>query len=79
MESTDLYKRLTSIFHDVFGNDALVLTPTLTAKDVEGWDSFNHIRLILTVQKAFGIKIAAHEIPKLQNVGQLAELVQRKA
>jgi acyl carrier protein len=78
MDTADLYDRLTSIFREVFENDGLVATPALTAKDVEGWDSLNHIRLMLTVQKAFGIKFAAHEIANLKNVDQLAVLVQKK-
>jgi acyl carrier protein len=78
MDTADLYSRLTSIFREVFENDALVATPELMARDVEGWDSLNHIRLVLTVQKAFGVKFAAHEIANLQNVGQLAALIQKK-
>jgi acyl carrier protein len=78
METADLYDRLTSILRDVFENDTLVAAPGLTAKDVDGWDSLNHIRLVLTVQKAFGVKFAAHEVANLKNVGELAALIQKK-
>jgi acyl carrier protein len=79
METTDLYERLTNIFQDVFDDDTLVLAPGLTAQDVEGWDSIAHIRLALTVEKAFGIKFSAGEVGKLKNVGEFVSLIQSKA
>lgn len=73
-----IYQRLTPIFHDIFDDDSLAVTPGLTASDVAGWDSLSHIRLILEVQKAFGIKFSAAQTANLKNVGELAELIQTK-
>jgi acyl carrier protein len=74
----EIYQKLTGILRDVFDQDALVATPTLSAKDVDGWDSLAHIRLMLSVEKAFGVKFSAAEIGKLKNVGELAALIQAK-
>jgi acyl carrier protein len=76
--TAEVYARLTSVFHDVFGDDEIALTPTLTAKDVDGWDSLTHVRLMLTVERAFSIRLSAAEIGRLNNVGDLAELISRK-
>jgi acyl carrier protein len=73
-----IYVQLTNIFHDVFGDDDLVLRPELTAEDVPEWDSLSHVRLILAVQKAFGTKFSAAQTAKLKNVGELAELIRAK-
>jgi acyl carrier protein len=70
--------RLTSIFREVFDDDDLVLKPELTANDVDGWDSLTHIRLILSVQKAFGVKFSAVEMSRLKNVGDLVALTKHK-
>jgi acyl carrier protein len=78
VEAEEIYSRFTSIFRDVFDDETLVASPQLTAKDVPGWDSLRNIRLILTLEKAYGIRLAASEIGKLQNVGDLARLVQAK-
>jgi acyl carrier protein len=84
MESTEnsmedaIVTRLTSIFREVFDDDDLVLKPELTANDVDGWDSLAHIRLILTVQKAFGVKFSAVEMSRLKNVGDLITLTKHK-
>ena len=78
MEVAVLYERLTEIFRDIFDDDALVLSPELTAQDVEGWDSIAHIRLALTVEKAFGVKFSAGEVGNLKNVGEFVSLIQSK-
>jgi acyl carrier protein len=78
MNEQQIYERLTTIFDDVFDTDSLILTPDLTAKDVDGWDSLAHIRLIVTIEKAFKIKFSASEIGRLENVGDLAALIQSR-
>jgi acyl carrier protein len=75
MEESQIYSRLGDIFQDVFDEDSIEVTPTLSAKDVDGWDSLTHIRLILTIEKAFKIKFSTSEIGKLENVGDLVKLI----
>lgn len=78
MEETQVYERLSGIFTDVFGDDTLKLTPQLTADDVDEWDSLTHIRLVISVEKAFGIKFSASEIGALKNVGEFVQLINSK-
>jgi acyl carrier protein len=71
-------RELEPVFHDVFDSQAFVLTAETSAKDVEGWDSLNHVRLMLAVGRAFRTKFTAAEISRLQNVGDLVQLIDRK-
>jgi acyl carrier protein len=79
MGTAEIYDKLGVIFQDVFDDDTVEVTPKLTAKDVDGWDSLTHIRLMLTVEKAFGVRFSASEVGKLKNVGELASLIAAKA
>jgi acyl carrier protein len=79
MEKIQVYSKLTAVFRDVFDEDELNLTPQTTADDVDGWDSLAHIRLVLAVSKAFGVKFSASEIGNLKNVGEFADLIEKKA
>jgi acyl carrier protein len=79
MDEPQVYARLTQIFEDVFDEDSIQLTSELTAKDVDGWDSLAHIRLILTIERAFKVKFSTSEIGKLQNVGELVALIKARA
>jgi acyl carrier protein len=78
MHSQEIYARLTRIFSDLFDDPEIVLSPTLTAKHVDGWDSLNHVRLVLSVQKTFGVKFSAAEIGNLSNVGEFVQLIEAK-
>jgi acyl carrier protein len=78
MQSPEIYSKLTPIFRDLFDVPELVLSPQLTAEDVEAWDSLNHIRLVLSVQKTFGLKFSALETSQLKNVGELVQLIAAK-
>lgn len=59
-------------------DDELVLKRELTAKDVAGWDSLSHIRLLVTIERKFNIKFTLPEIRELKNVGELTDLIQIK-
>jgi acyl carrier protein len=76
--SDHIQEQLTEIFHDVFDDDGIVVTRDLTAKQVEGWDSLTHIRLLLTAERKFGVKISAVEAGKLKTVGDLIDLLRAK-
>jgi acyl carrier protein len=78
MQQAEIYEKLAMIFRDVFDEDDLSLTPATTADDVDGWDSLTHIRLVLAVSKAFGVKFSASEIGNLKNVGEFATLIEKK-
>jgi acyl carrier protein len=69
MDQAEIYKQLTTLFRNLFDEDTIVLTPETTAADIEGWDSFNHINLIVAVEAKFGIKFKTAELDELHNVG----------
>jgi acyl carrier protein len=79
MDEALIYSRLAEIFQDVFDDDSISVIPELSAADVDGWDSLTHIRLGLTVEKAFKGKFSTSEIGKLKNVGDLVKLVKAQA
>ena len=70
--------QLVSIFRDVFDDEELIIESSITAGDVDGWDSLAHIRLIVSIEKAFDLHFSATEIANLENVGEMVELITRK-
>jgi acyl carrier protein len=77
-ELDSVFKRLTPLLQDCFDDDDIVATPELTAAEVPGWDSLAHVRLILTIERAFHVKFSAAEISSFKNVGDLANAVLAK-
>jgi acyl carrier protein len=77
MNRSDVFSRLQAIFDDVF-LDKVVVTPELSARDVEEWDSLLHVSLIVAIEKAFAVRFHVGEVEGAANVGQLADLICRR-
>ncbi len=78
MTDAEIYATLADVFRQVLEDDTIELTPETTADDVDGWDSMNHIFIVVELEKRFGVKFQAAEMEELKNVGELAKLVQQK-
>jgi acyl carrier protein len=79
MDNAQIYDQLAEIFEDVFDEDSIPITPELSAKDINGWDSLAQIRLILTIEKEFKIKFTTSEIGSLGKVSEIVELITARA
>lgn len=74
----DVTQRLTEVFRNTFGDDAMVLAPEMTADDIEGWDSVTHIALIYAVEDEFGVKFSTRDLEGLTCVGDLIDTITRR-
>jgi acyl carrier protein len=78
MNDLELRQRINAIFRDVFDDETLEIHEAMTAKDVEGWDSLNHINLIVAIERALKVKFTTREVGRLANVGELLALIKGK-
>ena len=78
MDHAAILAALTQIFREVFEDDALVISEATTADDVEGWDSMNHITLVVETERRFKIKFQTAEIEELKDVGEFVGLIAKK-
>ncbi len=78
MNDDQILNRLTTIFDRIFDDD-IVLTSKTSAADIADWDSLTHVRLILSVEKAFDVKFSAAEVANFKNVGDLVSLIAVRA
>ena len=72
---SDVIKSLLPIFRDIFDDDNLVISTFTSTQDIEGWDSLGHIRLVIAIEKFFGISLSADEINNAVNVGAIIDLI----
>jgi acyl carrier protein len=78
MQEPEIYTQLTEIFRDVFMREDMTLAAPMSAKDVQGWDSYKHIEIIIGIEEHYGIKFHTKELDKLQNVGDIVQAVMAK-
>ena len=77
MTDGEIYEQLTEIIRDVLMNFDLVLRPDLTANEVDGWNSFKMIEIVMAVESHFGMKVRSKELDELENVGDLVTLIRK--
>ncbi|MBQ3799587.1 MAG: acyl carrier protein [Treponema sp.] len=78
MTREEIYTRLDKVFQDVFDDESIHVTDATTADDIEDWDSFEHINLVVAVEKEFGIKFSMGQTNKLKNVGEMVDIILSK-
>ncbi len=78
MKREEIVEKLTTIFHDVFKDNTIVLNDEMTAADVENWDSLTHMLMITKVEEDLGIKFKLKELNRLKKVGDLITIVESK-
>jgi acyl carrier protein len=69
---------LNEVFQRVFDDNELVLTPEMTANDVDGWDSLSHVNLITAIESRFKIRFTQKELLTQKNVGDLCANIRSK-
>ncbi len=79
MSQQEIFSRLNNIFRKVFDDPSIVVTPKTTAKDIEDWDSLEHITLIGAVEREFKMKFTMKEVSSMKNVGEMAQLIAARA
>ena len=79
MNKNEAMERLTRVFRNVFDDDEIVLTDATSAKDIEDWDSLEHINLIAAVEKEFKMRFTMKEVSGMKNVGEMAAIVAERA
>ena len=78
MRQDEIYARLNAVFRDVFDDARIEVGPETTADDIEDWDSLEHIRLIAAVEEEFGVRLKMGEVSTMKNVGEMAEIIQKR-
>lgn len=75
MTREEAYERLTNVFREVFDDDTIEVCDSTTADDIEDWDSFEHINLVVAVEEEFGFKIPMGKTVTMKNVGEMVDII----
>ena len=79
MTREDGAARLTVIMRKVFDEEDVQYKDSLTADDVDGWDSLSHVPFLVAVEKSFGLRFTSSEMDSFKNAGELLDVIVRRA
>lgn len=66
------------VMGDVLNVSPAGISPSAGPQEIEGWDSVQHLNLVLALEQAFAISIAPEEIEKMQSLSSIMQVVQSK-
>ena len=75
MDKDRVIEKLVPIFRDVFEDKNLKISKDSNSENISGWDSLNHILLVVAIEKEFELKFTAEDIQDWENVGAMANYI----
>nr|WP_296835408.1 acyl carrier protein [uncultured Marvinbryantia sp.] len=78
MTKANIYEKLTEIFRDIFDDDTIELQETTSSEDIDGWDSLEHINIVVAVEQTFSIKFTMDEVTGMKNIGEMVDIIMSK-
>ncbi len=79
MNRAEIMERLNEVFRDVFDDSSITVDDSTTSKDIEDWDSLEHINLVGSVEQEFKMRFKMKEVSSMKNVGEMADIVAERA
>lgn len=79
LNETEIFTGLSELFRDIFQDDTIQLSEAMTAEDVQGWDSFKQIEIILAAESRWRVRFNPRELDGMRCVGDLARAIAVKA
>lgn len=75
MTREEVFERLNKVFQDVFDDEMIVVHEKTTADDIEDWDSFEHINLVVAVEEEFSFEFPMGKVLNIKNVGEMVDII----
>jgi len=78
-ENNDVAVGVRKVFVDVFALPAdVTLLPHHGIDQVPGWDSLNHVNLVLEMESRFGVSFDMDELLAMNSVGAFVQTIENK-
>ena len=78
MTRTEILKTLLDVARDVLEEDQLSFDERTRFEEIESWDSFNHLRMVVSMEAALGIRFDNSDLMRLKVVADLVSIIERR-
>lgn len=75
MNREQIYETMKEIFREIFDDEKLEITDETSANDIEDWDSFEQINLLVAIEDNFGLEVSLKQANSMENVGQMIDYI----
>jgi acyl carrier protein len=74
----NVYEQVRTVAADIFQVAPEKINEASTPEQIEGWDSVQHLNLILALETQFNVEFEPEEIEQMKSIGNFASLVETK-
>ncbi len=78
MENRNVTERIIQIFNDIFDIENIKINDNTSQDDIKDWDSIGHVRLMMSLEKEFNIKIPIEDAIKLLIFNDIKDYISKK-
>ena len=73
-----LFERVRGILADIFNLSPDQISASSSPDNVEGWDSLQHLNLVLALEKEFDLQFTPEEIEQMLSAELIVDLLEEK-
>jgi len=77
MNEEEISGKVQEVFRKTFEKPDLIITNSMSPKDLKKWDSLNHVILISEIEKEFNVRFGLQEMLESRTVGDICKTVLR--
>lgn len=78
MSREQILQETADVLKVLLEHSKFTLTETSTAKDIKGWDSLSHMRIMAAIENHFGVNFTFMEIVNMTDMGSMIDCLQDK-
>jgi acyl carrier protein len=73
----EILTRLIELGRDIFDEEGLCFEEATRFEDVKEWDSLNHVRMVVAMERAFRVRFALGDLQAVKRVSDLIDIIVR--
>lgn len=76
--NSSMFERVRDIMADIFNLSANQISASSSPDNIEGWDSLQHLNVVLALEKEFDLQFSPEEIEQMLSVELIVDLLEEK-
>ena len=77
MTRAEILTRLIDLGRNVFDEEDFSFAEATDFKDVKAWDSLNHMRMVVAMERAFKVRFSIGDLQRVTRVSDLIDIIER--
>ncbi len=78
MSKAEILSKLQEIMKNVFDDETIKINNNTKRSDISDWDSLSQIRIVLSIEKKFNIKMDVDKAVMIETVGEFVKEIKKK-